>query len=128
VFWDRIRAIESDFAAGIKERDSGKVANALLEMDRAIWQGKQDLESGETISEAREILRDQIVVVGAALDETPVDDHQRLQPLVADLLNLRKMFRENKQFAEADALRDSLERVNIRIEDTPQGTRWRIGS
>ena len=126
-FWDKIHAIEKDFTIGIQEHDSGKVTNALLEMDRAIWQGQQDLESSETISEAREILRDQIVVVGAALGEAPDNSKAILTPLVENLLKLRDQFRQNKQFAEADALRTSLERAGIQVEDTREGVRWRFG-
>ena len=43
-FWDRIHGIEETFRVGLEKRDSKKTTNALLELDRAIWKGKQDLD------------------------------------------------------------------------------------
>ncbi|CAB5152074.1 Cysteinyl-tRNA synthetase-like [Olavius algarvensis associated proteobacterium Delta 3] len=126
VFWEKIHAIENDFQTGLDDRDSAKITNALLELDRAIWQGKQDLESDQTISEAREVLRDLIVVLGAALTEAPINKKECLAPLVDVFLDLRDRYRKNGQFEEADAVRESLQRVRILVEDTPEGVRWRI--
>jgi len=125
-FWEKIHAIENDFQTGLDDRDSAKITNALLELDRAIWQGKQDLESDQTISEAREVLRDLIVVLGAALTEAPINKKECLSPLVDVFLDLRARYRKNGQFKEADAVRESLQRARILVEDTPEGVRWRI--
>jgi len=125
-FWPKIHEIEKRFARAIAARNAAVVTSALLEMDSAIWRGSQDLESSENISEAREILRDMLVVAGGALEETAFDAQAFLAPLVNDLLALRDQFRQQKQFMEADAVRDALERANIRIEDTPQGVQWRL--
>jgi len=125
-FWDRVHGIERNFQEGIDARDHEKITSALLELDRAIWQGKQDRESDETISEAREILRDQMTVVGAALKSGPGTRTECLAPLVNAFLELRNRFRKNGQYPEADAIRDCLHRADIRIEDTPEGARWHI--
>ncbi len=127
-FWATVHRIERDFQEGLAERNAGKASSALLAMDRAIWQGKSDLESDETISEAREMLRDQIVSLGAALAEGPGSARECLAPLVDELLTLRERLRRDKRFADADALRDSLKRARIRVEDTPQGVRWDVGA
>ena len=89
---------------------------------------KSDLEGDETISEAREMLRDQIVSLGAALAEGPGSEQECLDPLVNELLKLRERLRSEKRFREADALRESLKRARILVEDTPQGARWRLGA
>lgn len=47
---------------------------------------------------------------------------------VEGFLELRHRARLAKDFTEADRLRKELEARNILIEDTPQGTRWRVGS
>jgi len=125
-FWHTIHGIEKKFSNAIAARNAAGVTNALLEMDSAIWRGSQDLESSENISEAREILRDMLVVAGGALEETAPDKQGFLVPLVNDLLALRDRFRQHKQFSEADALRDALERADIRIEDTPNGVQWHL--
>jgi len=125
-FGENINILANDFQAGLERRDSAQIASALLELDRAIWQGKQDLESDETISEAREVLRDKIVVLGAAITETPTRKKECLEPLVHALLDLRDRYRKNGQFEEADSLREILQQARILVEDTPNGVRWRI--
>jgi cysteinyl-tRNA synthetase len=47
---------------------------------------------------------------------------------VEDLLNLREKFRQNQQWQEADAIRNSLERADILVEDAEEGSRWRLKS
>ncbi len=126
-FWANVHRIERDFQKGLAERNADKASSALLAMDRMIWQGKSDLESDETISEAREMLRDQMVSLGAALVQGPGSVRECLAPLVDELLKLRERWRKDKRFADADVLRDSLKRARILVEDTPQGVRWHVG-
>jgi cysteinyl-tRNA synthetase len=59
------------------------------------------------------------------LASSAADPVDRLAPLVEELLALRESFRQNKQWQDADAIRDSLERAGIVIEDTDAGPRWR---
>tara|TARA_B110000259_G_scaffold116442_1_gene132502 strand:+ start:4 stop:1092 length:1089 start_codon:yes stop_codon:yes gene_type:complete len=45
--------------------------------------------------------------------------------LIEELLNKRKEARDNKNFIEADKVRDKLKKMGIEIEDTSDGTIWR---
>ncbi len=45
---------------------------------------------------------------------------------VEDLIKRREAARREKKFDEADAIRDKLAARGIRLEDTPQGTRWKV--
>lgn len=45
---------------------------------------------------------------------------------VEELIRLRHQARQLKDFAEADRLRKVLEEKRIQLEDSPQGTRWRV--
>ena len=44
---------------------------------------------------------------------------------LADLVSRREQARTDRQWAEADRLRDELQAAGILVEDTPQGSRWK---
>jgi cysteinyl-tRNA synthetase len=125
-FWKRIHGLESDFHEGLARYDSKRMTTALLELDRAVWQAQKDLAGEEDISQAREILRDLLVLLGTALQTTPKNTWECMAPLVEELLQLRERFRRDKQWQAADAVRDSLQKADIVVEDTPEGVRWRL--
>jgi len=125
-FWDQVHAIEAKFNRSLKLHKLEDTTGALLELDRIIWQAQQDRESPEFISQARETLRELMVSIGVKLESAPGSRTECLAPLVDALLNLRQEFRIKKQFDAADAIRESLEAAGIIIEDTEQGSRWRL--
>lgn len=125
-FWDAVHALEVVFHKGLNE-DARDATNALLELDRLIWQGQQERENPEFISQARDLMRELLVLLGMRLATAPGTRHDCLTPLVEELLALRAQFRENNQWHEADAIRDCLKRVNIEVEDTQKGYRWNVG-
>ena len=125
-FWESIHALEAGFRNGLERHDPRAATSALLDLDHIIWKAQQDLENPEFISQAREILRELIVSLGVKLDTTPRDRADCLAPLVDELLQLREKFRQGRQWREADAIRDSLQRAEIVVEDTRDGSRWRL--
>ncbi len=125
-FWDSIHRIEAHAQTGVDRRDPEAVINALLELDQTVWKARQDLESEEAISQAREILRELIVLTGTILHPSPDQTKTLLSPLVDGMLALREGFRRQKQWAEADAVRDCLSNAGIIVEDTAQGHTWRL--
>jgi hypothetical protein len=127
-FWDKIHALEASFQRGLEKHDPRVSTNALLELDRTIWQAQRDLESDEFITQARDTLRDLIVLTGTELTSSPGIQAECLAPLVTALLELRQTFRANQQWAAADAIRDVLQSVNITVEDVKNGSQWRLGS
>ena len=127
-FWNRIHAIEASFHKGLEKHDPRETTNALLELDRIVWQAQADFENEEFISQARDTLRDLIVLLGTELTSSPRNQAECLAPLVEALLQLRQNLRANKQWAEADTIRNILEKVNITVEDAKNGSRWRLVS
>jgi hypothetical protein len=125
-FWDSVHALESSFHESLEQHALKEAAAAVLELDKIIWQAQQDAESPEFISQSRDIMRDMIVLLAAALEASPKNREECLDPLVSELLQLRTSFRENKLWKEADALRDSLLKADILVEDTAGGARWRF--
>jgi cysteinyl-tRNA synthetase len=48
--------------------------------------------------------------------------------IVPALLEARQLARERKDFTESDRIRDALAAAGVVVEDTPDGSRWRIDS
>jgi cysteinyl-tRNA synthetase len=125
-FWKKVHAIEEAFHNSLEKHAPKETTNALLELDRLIWKAQQDLESPEFISQARDTLRELMVALGVKLASLPPSRAEGLVPLVEELLRLRHRFRNNQQYDAADALRDSLKQAGITVEDSKDGSRWRL--
>ncbi|MGA8179605.1 MAG: hypothetical protein WB792_06070, partial [Desulfobacterales bacterium] len=91
-----------------------------------IWKAQRDLENEENISQAREVLRDSIVLLGAELGASPHRLKGYLRPLVEAMLQLRARFRNEQKWSEADRIRDILQESDILVEDTKDGFQWHI--
>ena len=125
-FWEKIHSIQSDFQDSLDTHDPEKATNALLELDGTIWKEQQNLENPEFISQARDILRDMIVLFGTSLAVAPGNTADSLAPVVDHLIKIRDQFRKTSKWAEADSIRDCLLKANIVIEDTDDGSRWHV--
>jgi cyanophycinase-like exopeptidase len=125
-FWPAVHALEGRFQNGLDARDPAEMTAAILELDRLIWQSAAEPESEESISQAREVLRDWIVLAGTRMAEAPRDAAGCLAPVVEEMLALRGRFRSRAQWQDADAIRDGLKRANVAVEDTGEGARWRL--
>jgi len=125
-FWDQIHSLRDTFHRGLENRDPADVTNALLELDRTLWQAHENLENEEFISQGREVLRDLIVLLGTALESSPADRRECLAPILNELLEARDEMRRDRQWQAADAIRDALQQSGVRVEDTEEGGRWRL--
>jgi len=125
-FWDKVHAIEALFHKSVEKNEPKETTHAVLELDRTIWDAQQNFESQEFISQARDMLREMIVSIGVRLDSAPPSRADCLGPLVEELLVLREKFRKQQQYEAADAIRESLNRVDIHVEDTEDGARWQL--
>jgi cysteinyl-tRNA synthetase len=61
---------------------------------------------------------------GATRERAPAD--AQLKARVESLVSLRQEARKQRNFVEADRLRDELTRLGVLIEDTPGGTTWKL--
>ncbi|MEJ2655937.1 MAG: hypothetical protein P8012_01915 [Desulfobacterales bacterium] len=125
-FFNKINKINASFRNGLCHHDPHKTTNALLELDSTIWKAQRNLEDEENISQAREILRDSIVLLGAELGVSPRRLRQYLSPLVEQMLHLRARFRNEQKWSEADHIRKILQQCNIKVEDKKDGFQWQI--
>ena len=126
-FWEKIHSIQANFQESIDTNDPAKATNSLLELDGTIWKEQQELENPEFISQARDILRDMIVLLGTCLSDSSRNKTDTIVPvIIEELLNIRNQYRQAKKWSEADAIRDCLIKSNIVIEDTDDGTCWHV--
>ena len=92
--------------------DLAKLANVYLREDHT---SKEVLESFlHTFKQLGNVLGLTLMEVNELLDEE-----------IEALIVKRNEARKNKDFALADQIRDSLKEMNIILEDTPQGVRWK---
>jgi cysteinyl-tRNA synthetase len=75
---------------------------------------------------AREVLRELLTQFGQHMAARPRSYEVSIGPMVEAMLELRRRFREKKNWEAADLIRNSLEKANVQVEDTPDGTRWHL--
>ena len=122
----------ADFSAAMDD-DLG-VPQALAAVHELVREGNRLLAAGNAaaLTGALGSVRAMLGVLG--LD--PLDAHwdtgsgDRLRPvvdaLVAVALEQRQAARARRDFAAADAIRDSLSTAGVAVEDTPDGPRWAL--
>ncbi|MFC1897337.1 cysteine--tRNA ligase [Chloroflexota bacterium] len=112
--------------------------NRLSDEDYSVIRGQQLLLElanilGLTLEPREELLLDVECIAGIytnvyqELGRVPAyDDKSDAERMVYDLVEVRQELREAKQWLQADMVRAKLEGTGITLEDTPQGTVWRI--
>jgi cysteinyl-tRNA synthetase len=131
--WSPQETIPATFAAAMND-DLG-TPGALAVLFGTVKEGNVALEAGDTATarHAYAAVRSMLGVLG--LDpfapewaaQTASDD---LRPvvdgLVAALLEQRQQARARKDWPAADAVRDQLSAIGLKVEDTPTGPRWSL--
>jgi cysteinyl-tRNA synthetase len=113
-----VEAMDDDF------NTAGALA-ALFDLVRAINTARDAGAGGEPFTAAQARLRELAGVLGLRLDRRP-SQHQEAAPFIELLIELRAELRKAKQFALADEVRARLGKLGIMLEDSPQGTRWKM--
>jgi cysteinyl-tRNA synthetase len=118
-----IEAMDDDFStpqALAVLFDLNKEVNTLLNSGEPVSRGTLEAIDGLY----RELGSD---VLGIIPDQLPEEAGAGLEDaLVQILIDLRQEFRQAKDWAKADAIRDRLAEIGIALEDSPEGTRWRL--
>ena len=115
--------------------DDLSVPQALAVVHEAVTEGNKALAAGD-VSGAAKLAAD-VRGMMAVLGLDPLDPHwagsggdDGLQQVVSELVGValaqRQAARERKDYAAADAIRDSLQAAGIVVEDTPAGPRWEL--
>jgi len=98
----------------------------LFDLSRVINQvndGKESF-SQEDIAVAKKLFETLLFSIFGLRDEKGKDDSHLIDYLMDTILEIRKQAKENKDFATADKIREELEKLNIQIKDSKEGSSW----
>jgi cysteinyl-tRNA synthetase len=115
--------------------DDLSVPLALAVVHDAVTEGNTALAAGDIAGAAKQAAHVRAMMAVLGLD--PLDEHWSgpggdkalrlvVDALVSAAVQQRKEARERKDFAAADAIRDSLKAAGITVEDTVLGPRWEL--
>jgi peptidase E len=124
--WDPLHAMSEKIQALVDGDRIELATGTLLELERHIWDVREELLERSAMGAAREVLRDMVALIGTRLARRPPDRKACLAPLVEQLLILRACFREQHQWTAADDLRDCLHKAGVTVMDTKEGFEWDV--
>jgi cysteinyl-tRNA synthetase len=117
-----LEAMDDDF-------NTAEALAALFEFSRQV----NAMLSARSLSRAELVLIDSLFgelggqVLGIIPQELPQKRVAGMEEeLIKLLIELRQHFRQNRQWAEADLIRERLAALGIKLEDRPEGTRYRL--
>ncbi|MHA7139671.1 cysteine--tRNA ligase [Rossellomorea arthrocnemi] len=122
---DKIAELKAQFISEMD--DDFNTANGISVLFELSKQANYYLMEKNTATEVIDTFlcqfEDFFSVLGLSLKETELLDEE-----VEELIEKRVQARKDRNFQLADEIRDTLKEMNIILEDTPQGIRWKRGS
>ncbi|WP_078433089.1 cysteine--tRNA ligase [Metabacillus halosaccharovorans] len=119
---DKINSYKEQF---IKEMDDDfNTANAISVLFDLSKQANYYMQELNTSEEVIQAFLDQLDMLGNVLGVT-FSSTDLLDEEIELMIEQRIQARKDRNFALADEIRDKLKDLNIILEDTPQGTRWK---
>ncbi len=124
--WHAIHDLAGKLRNALDHRRDEKVGSLMLELERTIWRNQEKLVEINEMGAAREVLREAITLLASEMTARPSSRRACIEPLAEAMIELRKNFRSQKEWAAADALRDALAKAGVVLSDTPDGTEWSL--
>ncbi len=93
----------------------------------AIFELVRDVNTALSANGTREFAKESLIRVRELCDVLGLLDKKEeasLDSEIEDMIAKRQAARKEKNFAEADRIRDELQKMGIILEDTPQGVKW----
>ena len=119
--------VEAYVAAMDDDLNTAQALTPLHGLARAINEAKDRGAGGEALAKAQETLRELAGVMGLRLQEAREVDAETRR-YIEDRIAERDRLRAERNWEEADRIRSQLAERGILLEDTPQGTLWRVGT
>lgn len=121
---DDAAAAETAFDQALASRDADGALAAILALETALDAWAADPTQSDVRTRARATLRGMATRLGEVAAVGMVDRRDIVAPFVEALLQLRLIARDQKRWADADAIRDVLVAASIEIRDRPGATDW----
>ena len=116
--------LAADFDAAVGAGDPRAAVKAVLGLDDIVLAWSRDSLESDELDRARATLRSMVVRLGEAAGSGLRDPREVVAPFIEALLAARRRAREDRRWAEADALRQRLLEAGVEVKDTPEGTSW----
>jgi cysteinyl-tRNA synthetase len=121
-----VRQARAAFEAAMDEDfNTAAALAAIYDLVRTINTARDAGMGGQPFADAQATFRSLTDVLGLRLETVKVEG-QSIAPFVELLLSIRQDLRKAKQSALADKIRDELKALGVSVEDTAQGSTWRM--
>jgi len=112
---------EEEFDSARAGGNAEAMVAAALAVETTVDEWSGETFSGDERERARTLLRRMVTRLGEVAQEGTADPRERVAPLVEALLALRREFRAERRFEDADRLRDLLTRCGVEVRDGHRG-------
>jgi cysteinyl-tRNA synthetase len=121
---EKISALRNEFIDAMDDDfNTANAVSVLFELSKqANYYLLEKNTSIEVIDAFLKEMDELVTVLGLTLK-----DEELLDEEIEELIQKRIEARKNRNFQLSDQIRDQLKEMNIILEDTPQGTRWKRG-
>ena len=121
-----VATLEAAFDAALAARDVDEAVRSMLALEEELVSWARDTLQSDEMDRGRAALRAMAVRLGEVAKVGAQDPAGVVGPFVAALLAQREAARAAKRWADADAVRDALVAVGVEVQDSPEGTTWRL--
>ena len=116
-------AMEDDFNTALAISYMFALAKEINIYYQAVISKKQEFDA-ENFAKAKAVYEDMAEIIGIFEQPQNTSDDMT-EKLMQLIIELRQQARQNKDWAQADKIRDALKEMNIVLEDSPAGVRWK---
>jgi cyanophycinase-like exopeptidase len=119
---------QDQFDRAREGRDVEGMVAAILAVETAMAEWSTETFSGDERERGRAQLRRMVTRLGEVATEGVADPRERVAPFVEAILALRRQFRSERRFDDADRLRDLLTGCGVEVRDGRQGEEsgWKL--
>ncbi len=117
---------EERFREAVKARNIGGAARIICELEEDLEAWSADTTQSDERDRSRTGLRYMINELAVLAARVLDDPRKVLAPVVEEVLGLRELARAERRWKEADATREILASLGIRVHDASTGATWEL--